>query len=132
MNALIYVTLGDLEQAQIAVKAHARIAVTGRVLNQANDSLLVLAALAHAEGDTTTASDLLLAVGQHRHAQLTAYARHLAQRFGVGQEFKARIPARDPDRRATASREATASIETLRQEIARRALVLSHPRPETR
>ena len=115
ITAIAYAELGHLEQAAMACRAHARIAVTGRVLNQVNDCLLALASLANAEGDRQTALELLLTMGSCRQSPLIAYSRHLAQRLGIAAELEAvQAPLR------TEPRDPATDMGTLRNEIVRR------------
>lgn len=87
VRALAHLAGGDLDAAAEAAQLHVRLAITGRRYRQATDSLLVLAALA-ASDDRRAAVDLLLGMGQCLTAELTSYARHLANQLGVSAEFE--------------------------------------------
>jgi hypothetical protein len=115
IRALVHIALGDLEAATSAAMAHARLAVSGRITQQSTESLLVLAALAHAENDSSTARRLLLSMGACRPATLTAYSWHLAEQLNLRAEFEA---AQTSNR--TKPPEDTDDTETLRQEMHRR------------
>ena len=120
MRALVAVALGNLEQARTAARAHARVSVTGRVSQQATDSLLLLAVLADAEGDTAIARDLAVGIGLCRHGELVAYARHFADRLAIRAEFEAGQAPLVTDRGNAIKRRAGKDIETLRRELTRR------------
>lgn len=89
IKALVHAAFGDFEEARVALEAHARIAVTGRHLGQATDSLLALAVLIDGEGDTARSRDMIVNMGRCRHSSLAAYARHVAERLEVGNESQA-------------------------------------------
>jgi hypothetical protein len=63
-----------------------REAATGKVSRQCSDSLLLLAQLAHVEGDDATAIDLLSKLGICRLAPAIHYARVLAATLGVAEQ----------------------------------------------
>jgi predicted ATPase/class 3 adenylate cyclase len=114
IRALVHLSLGDLEAATGAAKAHAQIAVSGRITQQATESLLVLAALAAAKGDRSAAERLLLSMGTCRMIELIAYSRHLADQLGIRSEFETTQIAN-----RTKSPSSADDTETLRQEMAR-------------
>ncbi len=114
-RALVHIALGDLEAATYAAKAHAQMGVSGRITQQATDSLLVLAALADAEGDRATAKRLLLSMGTCRAVTLIVYSRHLADQLDARADFDgAQVSNR------TRSPGGVGDTDTLRQEMARR------------
>ncbi len=115
IRALVHIALGDLDAATRDAKAHASVAVTGRVTQQATDSLLVLAALAHAQGDRVAAKRLLLGMGTCRSAELIAYSKHLAGQLGLRADFEASQVSN-----RTRSQGGVDDTETLRQEMTRR------------
>lgn len=121
MRALVHVALGELVQARTAVQSHARAAVTGRVVQQATDSLLLLAVLADAEGDTATARELVADMGLCRHIELVAYARFFANRLAVGAQFEASQALLVSDLGDAVKRRASNDIGTLQRELVRRA-----------
>ena len=120
-QALAQIAQGDLELARAATRAHARIAVTGRVRFQAAESLLLLAALVFAEGDAVTARHLMTNMGLAVQAGLIAYARHFAERLGIGPEFHANEATLRADRDGDAvKRKAADNIAIVRGELSRR------------
>lgn len=119
IRTLAWLTLGELDQARSAAQAHAKVAFAGRLIGQATDSLLLLAVLSDAEGDRPTAQELILKMGQCRHAPLMAHSHRVAQQLGVGSEYEAaQLSGREGD--GPIRHHARADIETLRQEMARR------------
>jgi hypothetical protein len=120
IRALAYLKLGDLEHARTAIKRHAHEGATGKLVQQAASSLVLLAVLADAEGDASVARDIILNMGMCRDAEIWAYARHLAEELGVGTEFEvAQAPLLTDDGDAIQEKDA-ADIETLRRELTRR------------
>jgi predicted ATPase/class 3 adenylate cyclase len=122
MRALAHLALGERDQAERIIRNHARQAATGQVTGQAGDSLLLLAALADAEGDTDRAKELLLGMGVGRHAATRMYSADLAARLGVTTEHATMVRqvlaadgSRDP-----AATDAAAVTAALRRELARR------------
>lgn len=122
IRTLAWAALGDLDQARSAAQAHAHVAVTGRLISQAADSLLLLAVLSNAEGDAATARELILHMGVCRHAPLIAHSLHVAEQLGVRAEFQAAQPSGRSGwaDEAAIKRNAKRDIETLRQEMTRR------------
>jgi predicted ATPase len=86
VTAFAQLALGDIEGAKHLIRLHALEAATGRVSRQCSDSLLLLAQLAHVEGDDATAVDLLSNLGICRPAPLVRYARVLAATLGVAEQ----------------------------------------------
>jgi predicted ATPase len=122
IRALAYMALGDLDEARHCVRNHAERATTGPVSGQACDSALLMAALAHAEGDTETAIVLLFHMGIGRHAATRMFSAEFARRLGVTSEFadhcrRALSYARDSEQGPTGAHLATAAV---RRELARR------------
>ena len=101
-------------------RPHARVAVTGRVPQQATDSLLVLAALSNAEGDTATAGRLIANLGICRHSELHGYGQQLAAQLGVSAEYQATQARLITDMGDAIRRKSAEDIETLHQEMTRR------------
>nr|MDP9336216.1 hypothetical protein [Actinomycetota bacterium] len=121
IRALAHLALGEMDQARGSVKAHARRAATGRDISESDDSLLLLAALAHAEGDDRIAIDLLSNMGLERQPATIAFAGDLANRLGVLDELqeqrrRMRVLLTEDHRIAVSQR----SLAALRAELARR------------
>ena len=106
IRALAYLSLGEMDQARGLVKAHGRRAATGRDIAESDDSLLLLAALAHAEGDDQIARDLMSGMGLERGLATIAFAGDLANRLGMLDELQEqrRRMRRAASRRTTGSR----------------------------
>jgi predicted ATPase/class 3 adenylate cyclase len=120
IRAIVYAEMGELERARVSAEAHARVAVTGRVPLQATDSLVVLAVLFNAEGDTATAVRLIANLGLCRNTELHVYGQQLAAQFGVSDEYQANR-TRLINHKGDAIRQQSAEdIETLHQEMTRR------------
>ena len=85
--ALARLELGDVEAARKLIHDHAVEAATGRLSNKCSEALVMLAKLAHAEGDDATATALLSKFGVGRLPSTTQYARYLARRLGVGDQL---------------------------------------------
>jgi predicted ATPase/class 3 adenylate cyclase len=122
VRALAYLALGERDQAERIIQNHARQAVTGQISAQAGDSLLLLAALADAEGDARTATELLLRMGVGHHASTRMYSVDLAARLGVAGEHATMVrDALAPDgRRRSSATDAVRVVAALRRELARR------------
>lgn len=84
--ALAHLALGDINRARTIIRSHAQLAATGRRPRECNDSLVLLAFLAHAERDDEVARRLILAAGLARQTGMVLLASDLAHRLGVGQE----------------------------------------------
>jgi hypothetical protein len=91
VRALAYLALGQHEDAQRLIQKHAKQAASGQVSGQASDSVLLLAALADAQGDTQIARDLLLHMGVGHHGATRMFSAHLAVRLGVAVEHAAGV-----------------------------------------
>jgi len=122
IRALAYLALGDLAAAREHARAHALEAATGRLSRQCNDAVLVLAALAHAEGDNEAAADLLLHMGVGRTPSTFWYATDLGEQVGVSDQYTKHIQlVRDPVNQAEHGFSgARTGMNTLRAEVARR------------
>jgi predicted ATPase/class 3 adenylate cyclase len=121
IRALAYLALGEMDQARGLVKAHGRRAATGRDIAESDDSLVLLAALAHAEGDDQIARDLLSSMGLERQPATIAFAGDLANRLGMLDELqeqrrRMRVLLTEDHRIAASQR----SLAALRAELARR------------
>ena len=81
IRALAHLALGEVDIATRHIRDHCLEAITGRVPASCNDSVLLLAALAHAEGDKQRANELLIRMGLGQSPATTAYARNLAYRL---------------------------------------------------
>ena len=117
IRALAYIALGDHDQAQRFIRAHARQAATGQISGQTGDSVLLLAALAHAEGDSERAADLLLQMGIGQHAATRMFSAHLAARLGVASEharLRREVSNDGPDEQAAT--DTTVAMIALRRE----------------
>jgi hypothetical protein len=120
IRVLAYVALGDFDRALDIARVQALIAVTGRVPSYATNSVLLLAVLAYADGDTATARELVLDMGRVDYGGLVPYSRAFAEELAVSAEFEISqhplFVAVDDEVR----RRANNDLETLRLEIARR------------
>jgi hypothetical protein len=121
-RALTHLALGQQEQAIEHLRAYAALAATGLRPRQSNDSVFVLAALAHTEGDDDRARALILDMGMGQTCATVAYSRELAEGLGVGDEFRAReLLVTLPEGRAEHGvLGSTTSARTLRGELERR------------
>ena len=86
-RALAHLALGDLDTARDEIRLHAAEAMVGRLSMQANDTTLLLAALADAEGDQEKAAELIVEMGTGRSPITIKYGEELAQRLGVGDAY---------------------------------------------
>ena len=102
-------------------EVHTRDAATGRVMHRAGESLLLLAVLAHAEGDIATGRDLMANKGVGGQAALMVYAQWFAEQLDLSAEFEATnaLMIDDPQGESV-RRRAAADMETVRREIVRR------------
>ena len=87
IGALSRLALGEIEAARRLIRSYAGEAATGRLSNQCSEALLMLAELAHVEGDDATAITLLSEFGIGRMPSTTQHARALARRLGVAKEL---------------------------------------------
>jgi hypothetical protein len=121
IRALAHLALGEIDKARGSVKAHGRRSATGRDIAESDDSLVLLAALAHAEGDDQIACDLLSSMGLERQPSTIAFAGDLANRLGMLDELqeqrrRMRVLLTEDHRIAASQR----SLAALRAELARR------------
>ena len=86
-RALAHLALGDLDTAREEIRLHAAEAMVGRLSMQANDTTLLLAALADAEGDHEKAAELIVEMGSGRSPITIKYGEELAQQLGVGDAY---------------------------------------------
>ena len=86
IRAFAYLALNELEPARELIRRHAKRGIEGRTSREANDSVLLLGALAHAEGDHDIAESLIMQTGFCRHIATTLLGRDLAARMGVSGE----------------------------------------------
>ncbi len=114
-RAAALIAAGALKQALPYVREHAEDGVTGRLSRMANNSLLLLALLAEAEGDNTRAVDLLMGV-EHARNPMISVSIELANRLGTRPAFDRSSKASSPDQRASGRR----AIGVLKHEMTRR------------
>jgi hypothetical protein len=86
VTALAHLALSHVEVATQHILDHALEAATGKVGRKCSDSLLMLAHLAHAEGDDPTAIDLLAKAGMCRQPSTIQCARVLARTLGRAEQ----------------------------------------------
>ncbi len=91
-RALAHLALGDLDTARTEIRLHAEAAMVGRLSMQANDTTLLLAALADAEGERELAAELILEMGTGRSPITIKYGEELAKRLGVGDPYADQFP----------------------------------------
>jgi hypothetical protein len=121
VRSLAHLALGERDQAERIIRSHARQAVTGQMTAQAGDSLLLLAALADAEGDTDRAKELLLGMGVGRHAATRMLSADLAARLGVASEQATMVRhVLAADGGEPGATGATMVVAAVRRELARR------------
>jgi predicted ATPase/DNA-binding SARP family transcriptional activator len=123
VRALAHLALGARDQAERIIRTHAKQAVTGQISSQAGDSLLLLAALADAEGHTQKATELLLLMGVGHHAATRMYSADLAARLGVATEHATMVRhalTHDPRRQPSATDATSSVMSALHQELANR------------
>ena len=94
----------------------------GTRIRQSNDCVLLLADLAHTEGDDDRARSLLLSMGLAQSCGTVAFARDLAVRLGIEDEYRVHeIDAMNPDSNtALGVLGSETAGATLRSELARR------------
>ena len=88
VRTLAHLELGDIDTAKHHLRIHAARGRTGRYSGEANDSVLLLAALAHAEGDISVARDLLLNSWFCRTDATIIFSHELARRLEVTNEHE--------------------------------------------
>jgi len=82
-RTLIRLEQGDIEAAKPDLRVQCQRGLSGRFEGECCDSVLLLATLAHAEGDDDRARALLTSMGQGRLPATVAFARHLGARLDV-------------------------------------------------
>jgi hypothetical protein len=85
--ALARLGLSDVEAARRLIRDYAVEAATGKLSNQCSEGLLLLAELAHFEGDNATAIGLLAEFGIGRMPSTTQRARVLARQLGIAEQI---------------------------------------------
>lgn len=122
MRALAYLELGDINQAIRYIRLHAARGATGRYHGEANDSVMMIAALARVEDDVATAQQLLLNSGFCRTDGTIIYSRELARRLGIAGEHeqRQRQAAAYGSRSAEGINGFRLAMATLQTELARR------------
>lgn len=108
--------------ARDLTRRHARRGAEGMLSRECNDSVVLLAALAHAEGDIDVAKHLLVRAGVCRQLAVELLGSDLASRMGFAKENleaqrTARLYSRDDEAGVLGVRLA---MSTLRNELARR------------
>jgi predicted ATPase/DNA-binding SARP family transcriptional activator len=87
VRALVHLALGDFDHARQLIRSHAARGASGRFAQEAGDSVLLLAALADAEGDRQTAADLLLNTGIPGTTPAIVHADFLAEGLNIAAEL---------------------------------------------
>lgn len=87
VDAMCALVVGDLDSFRGHVQLHVREALTGRIPRQSNDSVLLFAALARAEGEEQLARSLLLHMGVGRSPGTIMWGRQLARDLGAPDEY---------------------------------------------
>ena len=90
VRTLAHLELGDIEAAMHHLRIHAARGRTGRYSGEANDSVLLLAALTHAEGDLARARELLLQSWFCRTDATIIFSHELARRLEITDEHERR------------------------------------------
>ncbi len=88
VRTLAHLELGDIDAATHHLRIHAARGRTGRYSGEANDSVLLLARLAHAEGDVSRARELLLQSWFCRTDATIIFSHELARRLEVTDEHE--------------------------------------------
>ncbi len=114
VRALAHLALGDTETATTFVRRHAKRASLGFLRGESNDTMMLLAALAHHQGDDPSSRRFLLDAFGGRSPGTIAYGRHLARQLGIFDVYMGRVE--DPDD----SYGATRSLNAVRAELVRR------------
>jgi predicted ATPase/class 3 adenylate cyclase len=120
VRALAHLGLGDTETAMTFIRRLAKRAATGVYGAESNDAMLLLAALAHHQGDDNAARDHLRVAGPGRQPGTIAYGRHLARQLGVIDDYLADDAALYTPGNPHGPMGATRSINALRAELTRR------------
>lgn len=117
-RVVVDIALGDVEHALPLIRRHAADGATGKLSRKANDSLLLLALLAQAEGDEGTAKHLLLEAGDCRSPATIALSLYLADQLNVRAAFDAARLAASNEPYESGQR----ALQHLRAEIENREL----------
>ena len=122
VRALAHLALGQVETATVHIREQCAEAITGRVPGACNDSVLILAALAHSESNHDKAVELLMHTGLGRSPGSTAYARELARRLGIREADTAfeREWRSEEGQRIHGPMGMSTAMQTLRAELTRR------------
>lgn len=88
VRTLAHLELGDIDAAMHHLRIQVARGRTGRYSGEANDSVLLLAALARVEGDDATARELLLQSWFCRTDATIVYSHELARRLGVTEQHE--------------------------------------------
>lgn len=89
IRVFAHIAKGQLDSARELTRRHTKRGLEGRISREANDSLLLLSALAFAEEEHDLARFLILRTGFCRHIAMTLLARNLADRLGIVEEHAA-------------------------------------------
>ncbi len=89
VRALAHLALGDIDKATEHIRLHAKRAATGRYSRESNDAMLLLAALAHHNGDDGAARRLMLDAGLGRSSSSIGHALHLAGQLDIADAYAA-------------------------------------------
>jgi predicted ATPase/class 3 adenylate cyclase len=114
VRAFAHLALGDTETATTFIRRHAKRASLGFLRAESNDTMMLLAALAHQQGDDPAARRFLLDAFGGRQPGTIAYGRHLARQLGIFDEYMGQVE--DPDD----SYGATRSLRAVQAELSRR------------
>ncbi len=118
-RALAHLALGDLDTAREEIRLHATEAMVGRLSMQSNDTVLLFAALADAEGDQEMAAGLIVDMGTGRSPITIKYGEELARRLGVADAYASQfLPTRTGDYLGV-----DRAMAAVRKEVARRGWI---------
>lgn len=120
VRALAHLARGDRETAVPFIELLAKRAATGVYGAESNDAMLVLAALAHHDGDDNAARDHLRVAGIGRQPGTIAFGRHLARQLGIIDEYLADAASLYTPGNPHGGMGATRSMNALRVELTRR------------
>jgi predicted ATPase/class 3 adenylate cyclase len=88
VRTLAHLEMGEIDTAMGYLRTQVARGRTGLFPGEANDSVLLLAALAHAEGDIDTARELLLQIGMCRTDATIIFSHELARRLELTDEHE--------------------------------------------
>ncbi len=120
VRVLAHLALVDVSTATEHLRQHAKRAATGRYSRESNDAMLLLAALAHHVGDGDAARRFMLDSGVGRSPATISFARHLAARLDIADEYAADTYALSQPGNPHGPLGATRSLRALRTELTRR------------